>query len=57
MIKGRKMAEKIISQNANYFLTLKGNQGSLHADVKDFFKNTHERSSELIDFHESLDNE
>ena len=33
----KEIAEKIIDQNANYILALKGNQGNLHDEVKTFF--------------------
>ena len=33
-----KVANQIIAQGGNYFLSLKGNQGKLHEDVKYFFK-------------------
>ncbi len=33
-----KVAEQIIDQKGDYFLSLKGNQGTLHADVKRFFE-------------------
>ena len=36
----KNIVEKIISKEADYFLALKGNQGNLHADVKDFFDNS-----------------
>jgi predicted transposase YbfD/YdcC len=31
------IAEKIIEKNADYVLALKGNQGNLHTDIKEFF--------------------
>ena len=31
------IAENIIKRKADYILALKGNQGTLHGDVKDFF--------------------
>lgn len=37
------IAEKIIEKGADYMLALKGNQGNLHADIKEFFTD-----SELI---------
>ncbi len=33
-----KVADQIIAQGGNYFLSLKGNQGKLHEDVKYFFE-------------------
>lgn len=36
----KKIAEKIISKNADYILALKGNQGNLHDEIIDFFEKT-----------------
>lgn len=36
----KKIAEKIISKDADYILGLKGNQGNLHDEVIDFFEKT-----------------
>lgn len=33
----KKIAQQIIEQEGDYVLNLKGNQGDLHEDVKDFF--------------------
>lgn len=33
----KKIAEKIIEKSADYILALKGNQSSLHTDIKEFF--------------------
>jgi len=33
-----KVAQQIVDQGADYMLSLKGNQGNLHADVKEFFE-------------------
>jgi predicted transposase YbfD/YdcC len=35
----RKIAEKLVSKKADYLLGLKGNQSSLHADIKLYFEN------------------
>jgi predicted transposase YbfD/YdcC len=35
----KSITEKIVSKGADYFLASKGNQGNLHADVRDFFDN------------------
>ncbi len=36
----KKIAEKIISKEADYILALKGNQGNLHNEIVDFFEKT-----------------
>ena len=33
----KKIAEKIVEKKADYLFSLKGNQETLHEDVKDFF--------------------
>lgn len=38
-----KVAEQIVHQGADYLLSLKGNQGNLHQDVKLFFESEHTR--------------
>ena len=51
----RNIADRILSRGGNYLLALKGNQGSLHEDVKDFF--VREDSSKVASIHtaETLD--
>ena len=44
----RKIAKKIVDKGANYVLSLKGNQGNLHQQVKAYFAHTHREAPELI---------
>ncbi|MDA0821351.1 MAG: ISAs1 family transposase, partial [Proteobacteria bacterium] len=39
---------KIVDKGANYVLSLKGNQGNLHQQVKAYFAHTHREAPELI---------
>ena len=52
------IAKLIIAQDADYVLSLKGNQGTLHQDVKDLFAHAFETQFQDIkhDFHQTLDN-
>lgn len=51
------IAEKIVTQGGDYILALKGNQGELHAQVKDFFAMAAENSFQgiLHDYVEECD--
>lgn len=39
----KEIARQIVAQGADYVLALKGNQGTLHADVAEFFEDAHGR--------------
>lgn len=51
------IAEKIVKKRADYLLALKGNQGSTHAEVKDFFETALLNDFEHVehDYYESQD--
>lgn len=46
----KEIAKKIIKNNADYVLALKGNQGSLHENVELFFKDQRERKFQDYNF-------
>ena len=55
----KEIASKIISQQGDYLLSLKGNQGNLHSSVKDFFEGTQitesgELSNIKHEYHEEI---
>jgi predicted transposase YbfD/YdcC len=45
----RKIAKKITGKGADYLISLKGNQGNLHKQVKAYFHKTHREAPELIE--------
>ncbi len=45
----RKIAKRITGKGADYVISLKGNQGNLHKEVKAYFHKTHRDAPELID--------
>ena len=45
----RKTAKKIVGKGAHYMISLKGNQGNLHRQVKAYFAHTHREAPELIE--------
>jgi predicted transposase YbfD/YdcC len=51
------IAQQIVEQEADYVLALKGNQGTLHDDVRDLFAFAHQTNFEDIDhdFHKSVE--
>ena len=51
------IAETIVENNADYVLSLKGNQGNLHDDVKLFFSNQKENNFKdiSVDYYETVD--
>lgn len=51
------IAEKIIKHKADYVLALKGNQGNLHQEVKDFFEIAHAHNFKDVphEYHEEYD--
>ena len=51
------IAEKIIKHKADYVLALKGNQGHLHQEVKDFFEIAHAHDFKHVphEYHEEYD--
>lgn len=53
----KKIATTIIDKNADYVFSLKGNQSSLHDDVKSYFKNCIANNFKNIShsFHETID--
>jgi hypothetical protein len=53
----KNIAEQIVKQGGDYLLALKGNQGSLHEEVKSFFTTAKEDDFKHIehDFHEDID--
>ena len=56
----KEIAEKIISEKGEYLLSLKGNQGNLHTDVKDFFESLSMTDSGKLsnikhEYHEDID--
>jgi len=53
----KKIAEKIMDQDANYILALKGNQGGLHDEVKTFFAEEIKNNFKDVkcDFYEDFD--
>jgi predicted transposase YbfD/YdcC len=53
----RAIAEKIIKHKADYVLALKGNQGHLHQEVKDFFEIAHAHDFKHVphEYHEEYD--
>jgi predicted transposase YbfD/YdcC len=53
----REIASQIIKQNGDYVLSLKGNQGMLHEDVKVFFEDSRSTGFRGVEhsFHESTD--
>lgn len=54
-----KIAETIVGKGADYVLSLKGNQGNLHENVKLFFENHSKEDLEnpSFDFHETVDSD
>ena len=52
-----KIARQIVEQEADYMLALKGNQGRLHADVREIFDDAHRRNFHDIvhDYHRTVD--
>ncbi len=44
----RHIAQTIIDKRADFIFSLKGNQGTLHADIEDFFQSQKEQNSEVI---------
>jgi predicted transposase YbfD/YdcC len=44
----REIAERIVEKGANYVISLKGNQGKLHEEVKAFFQEAREESFETV---------
>jgi predicted transposase YbfD/YdcC len=53
----RAIAEKIIDQGADYIMGLKGNQGTAHREVEEFFTEAHARDFKDVEhtFHETVD--
>jgi predicted transposase YbfD/YdcC len=53
----RAIAEKIIDQNADYVMGLKGNQGTAHKEVAAFFADAHANEFRDVEhtFHETVD--
>ena len=53
----KNIAAKIIDKDADYILALKGNQGTLHEDIKLFFQDASDTSFKDIrhDFHKTID--
>jgi predicted transposase YbfD/YdcC len=51
----KNIAKKIVDKGGNYFLALKANQETLHADVKDFFAKLDDTLANNVDFYESHD--
>lgn len=53
----KEIAKQIVTKRADYLLALKGNQGTLHDDVKTFFSTAKENQFKNIefDFHEEHD--
>lgn len=53
----KEIAKQIVTKRADYLLALKGNQGTLHDDVKTFFSTAKENQFKHIefDFHEEHD--
>ena len=53
----RAIAEKIIDQGADYIMGLKGNQGTAHKEVEEFFTEAHARDFKDVEhtFHETVD--
>ena len=53
----RAIAEKIIGQGADYIMGLKGNQGTAHKEVEEFFTEAHARDFKDVEhtFHETVD--
>ncbi len=49
----REIAERITGADGDYLLALKGNQPTLHQDVRLFFEDAHER--DRLDFHQTTD--
>jgi predicted transposase YbfD/YdcC len=51
------IAEQIVKQGGNYLLALKGNQGSLHEEVKSFLTTAQDADFKNIEhhFHEDID--
>jgi predicted transposase YbfD/YdcC len=45
----KKIVKKIIDKEADYVLSLKGNQGTLHNDVKSYFESNHKEGFKNID--------
>ena len=52
------IAKLIIAQEADYVLSLKGNQGTLHQEVQDLFEHAFETQFHNVkhDYHQTLDN-
>ena len=55
----RKICDQIIEKEADYVLSLKGNQGNLHKDIKLFFEEQHSKNFADIkaDYFETTDGE
>ena len=51
------IAEKVIDQGADYIMGLKGNQGTAHKEVEEFFTDAHAKDSKDVEhtFHETVD--
>jgi len=51
------IAEKIVKRKADYVLALKGNQGHMHSEVKDFFETAHSGGFKNVthDYYEECD--